>query len=311
MSENLQLGTILSGLKNTYTVMTEGGDLYSCTLKGKRLDTPNKEHTPLICGDRVHFDGETLLIWDRVERKNVYGRWSEKRRLLQEIGANIDQIVCVSSTDSPPFLTKFIDRVLTRASFHKIPDVILVLNKCDLELSPDVKEHLNYYKALDYPIFKTISTGKPKGIKAVRKSLEGKTSLFIGASGVGKSSLLNELIPEANQHTSAISEKYARGRHTTTQAKLFRLNNTSWLIDTPGIKTLRLNDLTVQDLTHAFPEIEMLTPDCAFRMCQHKHEPQCAVKNALEREELNPYRYESFMDIVDSDLEKGTQWSKK
>ncbi len=297
---------VLFGIKNRFTLLLESGEEIQAELKGKRLSFNDPEYSleysPLVAGDWVLVKGDPYQIYERLPRKSEFGRWNRERTLQQTIAGNIDQIVLVASCQDPPFLPQFVDRLLVRARFHEIEEVLLVFNKWDkrdetLGKNSDTPALLSLYESLEYRTIKTVAlTGE--GVEDLRSALDGKSSLFMGQSGVGKSSLLNRLLPEPVQKIGEISLRYKRGRHTTNFARAFPLSEKTLYIDTPGIKTVLLEDLSPQDIQRGFPEIDQRASECRFRQCTHIHEPKCAVKRGLSEGSISEERYNSYLSLL-------------
>ncbi len=293
-------GTVLYGINNIFAV--ESGDrVFRCRLKGKILKQYSNAYNPLACGDTVLFEPaegsqDEGLIISREARSSWFARWNKKGKAVQVIAANADIIVCVSSPASPPFRPRFIDRVLIAAENGNV-EPIIVLNKCDLSETDEVRERMEVFKNLGYRILRT-SAKTGLGLDDLKRAIEGKSAAFVGQSGVGKSSLLNLLNPQMNQAVRDISFKYDRGTHTTCYAVLARLNDGSKIIDTPGIREIDLHGISPQALQHFFPDFRQFQHDCGFPMCSHTHEPYCAVREAVELHAIHEDRYESYLRIL-------------
>lgn len=297
-----------------YYVLYEDKEI-RCFLRGKlKLEAEWKKekllYTDLIVvGDYVDFelneDG-TGVIEKIPERRNYLSRKapyikgvSEKgKRFEQIIAANIDYTFCVVSVDKPKFNNRVLDRMLVTAESCETTPVI-VINKYDLLKKKKRDYWYELYTTLGYKVIRTsVVTGQ--GIDEIKNTVQGKTSVFIGHSGVGKSSILNQLDPGINQKVGEVSEAWNKGRHTTVTAQLFKLNENTFVIDTPGVREIEPYGLTREDLTHYFREIAIVARNCKFNTCTHTHEPDCAVKKAVE-EEIIPYeRYESYLRLVET-----------
>jgi ribosome biogenesis GTPase len=286
-----------------------------CYLRGKlKLEAEWKKekllYTDLIVvGDYVEFelneDG-TGVIEKIPERKNYLSRKapfikgvSEKgKRFEQIIAANIDYTFCVVSIDKPKFNNRALDRMLVTAESCETTPII-VINKYDLVKKKKRDFWYELYTTLGYKVIRS-STVTSQGIDEIKELIKGKTSVFIGHSGVGKSSILNQLDPRINQKVGEVSEVWNKGRHTTVTARLFKLDENTFVIDTPGVREIEPYGLTREDITHYFREIAIVARDCKFNSCTHTHEPDCAVKKAVE-EEIIPYeRYESYLRLVET-----------
>lgn len=298
-----------------YYVLTDDNKEIRCVLRGKlKLEAEWKKekllYTDLIVvGDIVEFelneDG-TGVIEKIPERKNYLSRKapyikgvSEKgRRFEQIIAANIDYTFCVVSVDKPKFNNRVLDRMLVTAESCETTPIILI-NKYDLVKKKKRDFWYDLYTTLGYKVIRTsVVTGQ--GIDEVKQTIQGKTSVFVGHSGVGKSSILNQLDPRINQKVGDVSEAWNKGRHTTVTARLFKLNENTIVIDTPGVRELEPFGLTREDITHYFREIAIVAKKCKFNTCTHTHEPDCAVKKAVEEEIIPFERYESYLRLVET-----------
>jgi len=303
--------------KDYYVLYHDGqGDKeIRCYLRGKlKLEAEWKREKLLytdlvVVGDYVEFeineDG-TGVIEKIPERKNYLSRKapfikgvSEKgKRFEQIIAANIDYTFCVVSIDKPKFNNRALDRMLVTAESCETTPII-VINKYDLVKKKKRDFWNELYTTLGYKVIRS-STVTGQGIDEIKELIKGKTSVFIGHSGVGKSSILNQLDPRINQKVGEVSEVWNKGRHTTVTARLFKLDENTFVIDTPGVREIEPYGLTREDITHYFREIAIVARDCKFNTCTHTHEPECAVKEAVE-DEIIPYeRYESYLRLIET-----------
>jgi ribosome biogenesis GTPase len=300
-------GQISRGINNIYTVLHENG-AYQCRIKGKQLSAISGEYNPLAVGDFVTFvESGSMegLITERLQRRNSFVRWNAKGGSNQTVVANMDLIICVSSADNPPFRPRFIDRVI---ACSQNVQVMIVLNKCDLGLEGWARERFELYQSLGYPILEA-SALTHHNLKELNAALKDKTVAFVGQSGVGKSTLINELLG-SDQRTAEVCEKYNRGRHTTNHSLLLE-GPLYRLVDTPGVREIMVPHTEKQDLFAAFPEFAESAGDCAFDPCFHDEEPDCAVKAAVEGGRINEDRYESYLRMLYSLEEKDPQWMGK
>ncbi|QEN05791.1 ribosome small subunit-dependent GTPase A [Thiospirochaeta perfilievii] len=296
-------GVILWGMNNIFNVLVDGKRI-ECRIKGKVLKDRTKAYNPLASGDIVTIELDPInenfgLILSREDRKNHFSRWNKKRNAPQIIAANVDQVICVCSPESPPFRPRFIDRAIISAENGGIKPIV-VLNKIDQNISKEVENRLEGYRELGYEILR-VSAKNGENIEKLRSILKSKTTAFVGQSGVGKSTLLNSLNPELMLRVGEVSEKFNRGKHTTCYAVMVPLEDYT-IIDTPGIRELNLFGVDPSVLSHFFPEFDMYWGDCKFKGCTHTHEPGCAIKKAIEDGNINEDRFKGYNSII-SELE--------
>ena len=288
-----------------FTVETGEGQ-YVCKIPG-RLKQERKDTALVAIGDRVTIsvnpDGSGL-IEEVEERASVLSRArpaASARQMQadreQVLVANPDQVVFVFSIRQPPPSLRKLDRFLVVAEMNELPAVICV-NKVDLVEPSEAREMFRMYEEIDYPVIYT-SAVTGEGIAELRTILEGKISVLAGSSGVGKSSLLNAMQPGLGLRVRDVSEATEKGMHTTRHAELFELEQGGYVADTPGIRGLALFDIEPQELDAYFREIAPLVPDCQFSDCTHRHEPNCAVRRAVEEGRIAPARYESYLRLRD------------
>lgn len=268
----------------------------SLCLIDERLE--EKESTLLAPGDRVYIERDkdgNEVVRGIGERTSTLFRYAPRKRGVEKhlIAANVDVLLIVAAAKHPPFRPGLIDRFLITAQLGGVFPIIC-LNKMDLV--PEPPEQLHLYRDLGIPVFKT-SCATGEGIEGLREVLCGKTSVFAGHSGVGKSSLLNALDPQLRAYTREVSEATQRGKHATTAAWLYELDGDICVIDTPGIRTLGLWDVGPEELAFYFPDLAEYSLQCRFRNCTHIHEPGCAVQNALEQGRIAAGRYASYKRI--------------
>lgn len=307
-------GIVIKSTGSWYDVRLANGEVVACRIQGKfRLGTL-KLTNPVAVGDRVvvniESEEETVgTIREIKPRKNYVLRQSpRKKHFLHLIASNIDQAIVIVSMRQPSIKVGFIDRFLLMTEPYNIP-VTIVFNKVDLHEEED-SHYLQYLRAVYENIgYKTILTSSVDGdgIDELKSELKDKLSLISGQSGVGKSTLINSLAPELDLKTQEISEYSGKGQHTTTFAEIFELPFGGQIIDTPGIKTLGFNYLEEMDVAHNFREFFELSKDCKFGDCLHRNEPKCAVKEALENEEISAIRYENYLTILD-EIENQNYW---
>ncbi|GHC19622.1 small ribosomal subunit biogenesis GTPase RsgA [Aidingimonas halophila] len=257
----------------------------------------------LVTGDRVVWraaDDGTGVVVARGARDNILQR-PDNRGQLKPVAANLDQILIVFAVEPEPY-PNLIDRYLVAAEATGIPP-ILVLNKCDLlstqKSGSDLSHLLDGYHALGYPTIKA-STAQSDGLDALYHQLAGKTSVFVGQSGVGKSSLIDRLLPGVSLRIGDLSGDARKGTHTTTTAQLYTLPEGGELIDSPGIRDFSLTHLDEQQVTEGFIEFRPFLGRCRFRDCRHRNEPGCALQAAVERGDIHPDRFDSYRRILNS-----------
>ena len=296
-------GLITKSTGSWYTVQTQDGQTVECRIKGKFRIKGLVTTNPIAVGDVVDFDMEpeqgTGVITNLHQRKNYIIRKSiNLSKQAQIIAANLDQALLVVTLASPRTSLGFIDRFLVTAEAYDIP-AKLIFNKLDL-FSDEGLEVLADYKAVyenvGYPCY-DVSASEGTNLETVKGLLKDKITLFSGHSGVGKSSLINRLLPDLDLRTHQISDWSDKGMHTTTFAEMFELPEGGFIIDTPGIRELGVIDIEKQELGHFFPEMRERMHDCRFKNCRHINEPGCAVLEALENEEIALSRYESYLSI--------------
>lgn len=296
-------GLITKSTGSWYQVKLPNGNRVDCRIKGKFRIKGITTTNPLAVGDVVDLDMEpeleTGVITNLHQRRNYIIRKSiNLSKQGQILAANLDQAILVVTLASPRTSLGFIDRFLVTAEAYDIP-ATLIFNKLDL-FSDEGLEILAEYKAvyekIGYPCYE-VSALEGTNINIVQGLLKDKVTLFSGHSGVGKSSLINALLPDLELRTNQVSDWSDKGMHTTTFAEMFELPQGGWIIDTPGIRELGVIDIEKQELNHFFPEMRKRMNDCRFNNCRHINEPGCAVLEALENDEIEMSRYESYLSI--------------
>ena len=308
-------GLVIKNTGSWYTVLFDDGTTADCKIKGNFRLRGIRSTNPVAVGDHVEVaDG---FITEIKDRKNYIIRKSPNlSKQSHIIAANVDQAVLVVTVNYPQTSTTFIDRFLASAEAYRVP-VILLFNKTDL-LDADERHYqelmINLYETVGYQCLQ-VSAQTGEGIDRLLPLLEGKVTVFSGNSGVGKSTLLNTLVPGINLRTAEISDAHNTGMHTTTFSEMIPLHaphstinqdriERSWLIDTPGIKGFGTFDMEPEEICGYFKEIFHFSKDCRFRNCTHTHEPGCAVRKALEEHYIAESRYNSYLSMLE-DKEEG------
>jgi ribosome biogenesis GTPase len=302
-------GTVYKSTGSWYTVKSSEGGFYECRIKGKFRTQDIKSTNPVAVGDEVEFhlesirDGAVGVISGIGERKNYIVRKSVKlSKQTHIIASNLDQVFLLVTLNNPPTFTSFIDRFLVTAEAYEIP-VVLLFNKMD-SYSEEEKLEVHWLMYLYSKIgYKSIPIEAKQGINVdqVKKLMLGATSMFAGHSGVGKSTLVNALETGLELKTAEISEQHMQGQHTTTFAEMYDLSFDARIIDTPGIKGFGIVDMDKHEIGDYFPEFFALKSECKFNNCLHLDEPKCAVKEALENDEVAASRYRSYVQMVTGD----------
>lgn len=302
--ENIR-AQIIRSQSGFYTLHTESGEEIVARLRG-RFKRGRKTGDLLAVGDWVEIsvtsDGTNMIEYIE-ERETWFSRLAPTARgdYEQIIISNLDQALFVFSCAEPAPKMRMLDRFLIIAEQQEIPAVI-VANKVDLVGNRQAKAYFGHYPALGYPVIYT-SAEKKKGVRELKKQLQGKVSLLAGPSGVGKSSLLNVIQPELGLRVNEISQANMKGKHTTTVREMFLLEGGGYIADTPGLKALSLYDVEPEELDAYFPEIAPLVPDCQWSNCTHIDEAGCAVAAAVEAGTVHPARYESYIRLRLGDLD--------
>ena len=302
-------GTVYKSTGSWYQVKSEAGTFYDCRIKGKFRIKGIKSTNPVAVGDRVEFDiedkeGAEQGVIKKIEnRENYIIRKSVNlSKQTHIIASNIDQVFLLVTLNNPPTLTTFIDRFLVTAEAYHVKAVLL-FNKVDSyneDELVDVKYLAAIYRNAGYECI-GISATTGKNVDKVKEMMLGKTSMFAGHSGTGKSTLINAIEPGLNLKTSQISDQHKQGQHTTTFAEMFDLSFDARIIDTPGIKGFGVVEIEREELGDYFPEFFELKQDCKFHNCLHLEEPKCAVKDALEEGEIAWSRYKSYLQILEGE----------
>ena len=307
-------GLVIRNTGSWYTVRTDDGQLLECKVKGNFRLKGIRSTNPVAVGDRVsvvcqeptaNSQQQTAFITEIEDRRNYIIRKSiNLSKQSHIIAANVDQAFLIVTVANPQTSTTFIDRFLASAEAYRVP-VVLIFNKTDL-LDEDALRYqqavVNLYETIGYEC-RQISAETGEGVDDLRPMLDGKITLLSGNSGVGKSTLINRLVPGANLRTAEISDAHNTGMHTTTFSEMISLTS-GYLIDTPGIKGFGTFDMEPEEITSYFKDIFHFSKDCRFSDCTHTHEPGCAVLKAVEEHYIAESRYQSYLSMLD-DKEEG------
>ena len=302
-------GLVIKNTGSWYTVRADDGTLWESKVKGNFRLKGIRSTNPVAIGDRVDFtpqpDGSALITSIDERTNYVIRKATNLSKQSHIIAANVDQCFLIVTLKQPETATTFIDRFLASAEAYRIP-VVLIFNKIDLLTEVDDQELLKgmmrLYDTIGYQCA-AVSAETGKGVEALRELLKDKVTLLSGNSGVGKSTLINKLFPDLNLRTSEISDAYNTGKHTTTFSEMYPIEDIlvprSYIIDTPGIKGFGTFDMEREEVGHYFKEIFRFSQDCRFNNCTHTHEPNCAVREAVERHDISESRYASYLSMLD------------
>ena len=302
-------GIVYKSTGSWYTVKTLNGKFYECRIKGRFRLEGIKSTNPIAVGDIVELETknntETGVINRIEDRKNYIVRKSVNlSKQTHIIASNIDQVFLLVTIDNPPTFTSFIDRFLVTTEAYSIKTILLFnkVDTCDDETLLEVKYLASVYRKIGYECI-GISATTGKNIDKVKALMLNRVSMFAGHSGVGKSTLVNAIEPSLDLKTKSISTQHMQGQHTTTFAEMFDLSFDAKIIDTPGIKGFGVVNMDKEEVGDYFPEFFALKQDCKFNNCLHLKEPKCAVKEALENDEISYSRYRSYLQILEGEDE--------
>ena len=296
-------GLVIRNTGSWYHVLTDEGTTLACKVKGSLRLRGIRTTNPVAVGDRVSVvpgrDG-TALISEIGDRRNyIIRRASNLSKQSHILAANLDQCLLLVTVSRPETSTTFIDRFLATAEAYRVP-TRLVFNKVDLYGADELRylDALEYlYQSIGYATHR-MSALTGQGVDAVRAELQGRTTLLSGHSGVGKSTLINAILPKAGARTGEISQAHLKGMHTTTFSAMYPVDGGGWLIDTPGIKGFGTFDMEEEEVGHYFPEIFRTSARCRYGNCTHRHEPGCAVLQAVDEGLISISRYTSYLSML-------------
>ncbi len=307
---DLEQGIVIKSTGSRYRILYGDGNVVDCTIKGKFRVRELKNTNPLAVGDRVLFEFEPGnsygVITELLDRKNyILRKASNLSKQSQIIAANIDHVFLMFTISSPETPVEFIDRFLITAEAYRIP-ASLIINKTDLyneEEETRMEYLVSVYEMIGYKCFR-ISVKNRTGLDSLAALMKDKISLIAGNSGVGKTTLLNAFNPALKLKTEEISDYHRQGKHATTFPEMHLMPFGGYLIDSPGIRGFGVFDMDRNEIYHFFPEIFRISKGCRFYNCLHLDEPDCAVINAVEKGEIDPLRYRSYLNILEDDNRK-------
>ena len=294
-------GVVLATRGRLFEVITESGNKLKCEVR-RKVKSQADATTPVAVGDDVLLSPShegSAIIEKVLERRTAFFRPAVGQETIKQvIASNLDKLAIVSSITSPKLKTGLIDRFLISAQLGKLQPLIII-NKIDLPKPAEFETVFSAYKSLGIEVFPT-SCETGEGIQDLKQAMRGYKTILVGHSGVGKSSIINQLVPGLDLKTATISKSTNRGKHTTAHIELFELPSGGFLADSPGLKVMGIWDVEKGELQYYYAEFEKYNGTCRFKDCAHIHEPNCAVKQALETGEIEKFRYENYLAILES-----------
>ena len=294
-------GVVLATRGRLFEVITESGNKLKCEVR-RKVKSEADATTPVAVGDDVLISPThqgSAIIEEVLERRTAFFRPAVGQETIKQvIAANLDKLAIVSSITSPKLKTGLIDRFLISAQLGNLQPLIII-NKIDLPKPAEFETVFSAYKSLGIEVFPT-SCETGEGIQDLKQAMRGYKTILVGHSGVGKSSIINQLVPGLDLKTATISKSTNRGKHTTAHIELFELPSGGFLADSPGLKVMGIWDVEKAELQYYYAEFEKYNGTCRFKDCAHIHEPNCAVKQALETGEIENFRYENYLAILES-----------
>lgn len=275
-------------------------EVLQATPRGALFETLDRQKNPIAVGDRVTVstDGDPVAVEEVLPRDNYLGRTASSHDPREQVlVANVDQLFVINAVRKPEFSSHRTDRILAACEWHEIP-AVLVLNKIDLAKEGEAEALRATYETIPVPILETCAEDG-RGVDELIERMRGKTSVFYGPSGGGKSTLVNRIQPGLNLKEGRISAYWKQGRHTTSFSRLHALDIGAWVVDTPGIRVFRLFDVPRSVVRDLFPDLLRYQEGCRYPGCTHDHEPECAVRAAVDEGELSDTRYASYLELLD------------
>lgn len=297
-------GLVIKNTGSWYSVKTDTGKVVECKIKGNFRLKGIRSTNPVAVGDNVEIalnsEGTAFITYIEERRNYIIRKSQNLSKQSHILAANVDQAFLIVTVNYPQTSTTFIDRFLASAEAYSVP-VVLVFNKCDI-LSDDERHYqqsmIHLYETIGYEC-REVSATTGEGVDGLHALLKGKITLLSGNSGVGKSTLINKILPEANLRTAEISDAHNTGMHTTTFSEMLELPEGGYIIDTPGIKGFGTFNMEPEELTSYFPEIFHFSKGCKFSNCTHTHEPGCAVLKAIDDHYIAQSRYQSYLNMLE------------